>query len=99
MRSRKPTQIFSGTDQHRSKTDSEDEPSVLDLVPAEIQENANLQTGRFQHIQQLSFVAPIVLRRDFDFYEHCIINNHVAVVLADDYFLVANSCSPLPSLR
>jgi len=30
------------------------------------------------------------LRRDFDFDEHCIVNDHVTVVLADDYFLIAN---------
>ena len=28
-----------------------------DLVPAEIQENANLQTGRFQHMDLVSCLA------------------------------------------
>ena len=50
----------------------------------------HLGPGRFQLVEQLGFVALVVLRSDLDFNDYAVIDNQIRIVIADNDTFVLN---------
>lgn len=62
--------------------DSEDKTLMRDFCSAEVQQEPHLHSCGFQFIQQLSFIALVVFRRDFDLHYDTTVNQKVRIVIS-----------------